>query len=227
VKEAYLTLHRIDYNSSVEVSLFPMLEHWTEMGATWNEPWTEGVDPDPADEPITSKTVTGTGSHQFNVKSVVQAWMNGELPEEGVLIAGPETGSGSTNYRFASSQYGDTAMRPMLEIRYSEPTPTPTATPTETPTRTATQTPTATRTGTLTATPTATRTRTPTATQTTTATETATGTVTPSATQTPTATPTGTRTPVAHYIYLPMLLNPQESVHGSQSLGRFTWEKVR
>lgn len=227
VKEAYLSLHRTDYNSSVEVSLFPMLEHWTEMGATWNEPWTEGVDPDPSDEPITSKTVSGTGTHQFNVKSVVQAWMNGELPEEGLLIAGPETGSGSTNYRFASSQYGDTGMRPMLEIRYSEPTPTPTATPTETPTRTATQTPTVTRTGTLTATRTATRTSTPTATQIASLTETATRIVTPSATQTPTATPTGTRAPVAHHIYLPMLLNPQESVHGSQSLGRFTWEKVR
>jgi len=202
VKEAFLTLYRTDYNSeSIQVCLFPLLEHWTESEATWNEPWAESGNPAKDDEPITSREVGGHGSHQFNVKSVVQEWVSGGLPNEGVLIAGPATGAGGTVSRFASSQHGDTSKRPKLAILYVEPTPTPTATPTQTPTATPTATLTSTRTATWTATPSATPTGTLSATPTATQTATRTG--------TPTATPTATQTPtvVLQRLYLPMLLS--------------------
>lgn len=87
----------------------------------------------------------------FNLKPMVEDWLTGVLPNEGMLIAGPEVGSGADRWRLASSESANLDWRPKLEVVYTLATATPTAT--RTPTATPSATPTATSPG-PTATPT-------------------------------------------------------------------------
>jgi len=128
--------------------------------------------------------------YSWNVTNVVQGWVDGSLPNNGLLLRGASQHS-LNKVSFASSE-ADLTHRPRLVIRYVGPAPiyTATPTPTNTPTNTPTDTPTPTNTHTPTSTPT--NTRTPTSTRTPTPTRHATRTPTPTrhATRTPTPTPT-------------------------------------
>lgn len=201
VKEALLTLYlNTTPANSLEVSLYRMLRHWVDTEATWNlaalgQPWTVpgvfgiGTDFQPATEP--KVTVLAAGPYLINVRSMIQAWVSGAAPNEGLLISGPrQEGGGRIYYRFASSQASIASRRPKLEIVYTLTAPMPTSTPTDTPTATATCTATATATHTPTASPTPTASMTPS----TVATSTTTPTISQSPTMTPTFTPTATRT---------------------------------
>ncbi len=140
LKEAHLRLYlnAVSGSGSIAVSLHKLLVDWVDNQATWNEaadglPWgTAGAqgmgsdyDPVPIDERSVYQNTFGT----FNLKSVVTEWLTGVSPNEGVLILGPELGSGSTRYRFDSSESGDPNRRPALEIRYMMPSSSPTPTP--------------------------------------------------------------------------------------------------
>ncbi len=155
IKKAYLTLYlnSVSGSGSIHVGLYRLLAHWVDNEATWNlasdgQPWemagaqSAGVDYAPV--PIDEKTVYQNSFCTFNLKPVLEDWLTVEVPNEGVLILGPEIGSGSTRYRFDSSEAASGGRRPRLEIWYMLPTSTPT--PTATPTSTATPTPTPTAT---------------------------------------------------------------------------------
>ncbi len=149
---------------------------WDPSTVTWNNrPPTQGTwgawdtDRDP-------------GPRTFDVRVLVTNWVRGSMPNHGLRLSGPASGTYERLYRASG------ATRPRLEVSYIDPTPTPTATPTSSATAsaTATATPSATPSATATASPTAT----PTPTASATATPTATATLTPS----PTALPTFTAT---------------------------------
>ncbi len=140
IKEAHLRLYlnSVSGSGSILVSLHRLLAHWVDGQSTWNEaaggqPWGTagaqgaGVDYDPV--PIDEKTLYQNAFGTFNLKSVVTQWLTGATPNEGVLILGPELGSGSTRYRIDSSEGGDSTRRPALEIRYMMPSSSPTPTP--------------------------------------------------------------------------------------------------
>jgi poly(3-hydroxybutyrate) depolymerase len=140
IKEAHLRLYlnSVSDSGSIAVSLHRLLAHWVDGQSTWNvavdgQPWGTagaqgaGIDYDPA--PIDEKTVYQNAFVTFNLKSAVREWLAGATPNEGVLILGPELGSGSTRYRFDSSEAGDPDRRPALEIRYMVPSSSPTPTP--------------------------------------------------------------------------------------------------
>jgi len=131
---------------------------------------------------------------QWDLTAVVQDWVNGTLPNNGVLIREDSAYNEGSVY-FASSEASDLEHRPRLVVRYQGPAPiyTATPTPTSTPTNTPTNTPTPTNTNTPTHTPTSTSTPTLTPTPT----RTHTPTCTPTNTSTPTNTPTSTPTPTA------------------------------
>nr|MBC7244124.1 DNRLRE domain-containing protein [Chloroflexota bacterium] len=152
IKQALLTLYLGNtLSNSLEVSLYPLLVPWVDTEATWNQaaqgvPWAvpgagaADIDYNPTPAAVAAG-VRASGPYVFNVKTTVQNWLTGTLPNEGLLISGPRGGgSGSEHYRFASSEASDASRRPELRIIYALPTPMPTstATPTPTPTPTAT-----------------------------------------------------------------------------------------
>jgi predicted peptidase len=167
IKEAQLTLYLANLPAdALEVSTYALKRHWVDTEANWNqaaqgvswaEPGVNGEGEDYYPEAIGMLDVQGTGPYVFNVKSLVQQWLTGQVSNEGILVLGPRCcGSGSVWYRFASSEAPESSQRPKLAITYMLPTPTATPTATPTPSRT----PTATATPTLVSSPTPTRTAT-------------------------------------------------------------------
>jgi pimeloyl-ACP methyl ester carboxylesterase len=170
IKEAQLTLYLTNVPSdALQVSIYVLKPHWVDTEANWNQAaqgvaWavagagSAGVDYDPT--AINALDVQAAGPYVFNVKSLVQQWLTGQVPNQGILAVGPRLGggSGADHYRFASSEGPDTSRRPRLEIGYMLATSTATLTATPTATRTSTPTPTLTRTATATVPPQATTT---------------------------------------------------------------------
>jgi uncharacterized repeat protein (TIGR01451 family) len=98
---------------------------WSEAGATWrtydgSSNWTsQGGDYDPA--VIGSASLTGTVNvwKQWNVTSLVQGWVNGSYPNQGMLLESPPR-SGNNDRQFYSSDYlADPTLRPKLTIVYA------------------------------------------------------------------------------------------------------------
>lgn len=150
VKQALLTLYLGNtLSNGLEVSLYPLLVPWVDREANWNQAaqgvsWAvPGAGAANIDYyPTPAAVVAGVrekGPYVFNVKTTLQNWLTGALPNEGLLISGPRAGgSGAEHYRFASSEAEDANFRPKLQIVYALPTPTPTSTATPTPTPTTT-----------------------------------------------------------------------------------------
>lgn len=133
----------------------------------------------------------GLAPYIVDLTGLVQAWVNGEVPNYGIMLRGDEAGPDlSKSFESWDIFYPDGP--PKLTIAFIPVTPTPTSTRTPTPTRTATRTPS----------PTMTPTSTSTATYTPTRTAIATPTATPSST--PTATPSLPPPTQVRY-YLPMI----------------------
>ncbi len=144
--------------------------------------------------------------YSWDVTNVVQGWVDGSLPNNGLLLRGASQHS-LNKVSFASSEAGLTH-RPRLVIRYVGPAPiyTATPTPTNTPTSTPTNTPTPTNTHTPTSTPTNTRTPTSTRTPTPTQTQTPLPTYTGLPTNTPTPSTTAAPSPTATQVLSPTLV---------------------
>jgi dienelactone hydrolase len=207
IKKAQLTLYLTNTPSDVlEVSIYALKTHWVDTEADWTQAaqgvtWavagvgSAGVDYDPT--AISTLNVKAGDAPVFNVKSLVQQWITGQVPNEGVLLVGPRLGggTGSERYRFGSSQAFDASSRPKLEIAYMLPTPNPAPTATPTTTRTNTPTPTLTPTATATGLPQATATVSPQATATPDQTASPTLTPTPTSIVPPKPTPTASATP--------------------------------
>lgn len=198
-------------------SVHKVLRDWSEGGATWRlasqgEPWQEpgcnGISVDRSADEIDEITFDATNAwFTFDVTSLVREWMADPASNYGLVLKG--AGNVSVQYEIASREWGDSSLRPRLEIEYSRPSPTPspTSAPTSTPTPTATSTPTHTATpsiapsSTPTDAPTSTLTPSPVPSHTPSATPVASLTPTPTGTSAPTNTsapsPTMTRTPTA------------------------------
>jgi hypothetical protein len=180
IVEADLYLFGNMLDDNVPMCMHRMNRSWVETEATWRQagakaPWgREGAmnvpnDHDPLCIPGVFKS-GNVGSFSWDIKPIVQSWVNGETENYGVIgIVAP--GSKAIDRQgFYSSEYSLPPLRPWLSLAYNlPPTPTPTLTATATATETPTYTPTATATTTetMTATPTMTRPPdpTPTATQ--------------------------------------------------------------
>lgn len=165
--------------------------------ATWNESqageaWAiagcNDTTSDRRPNPLATVTTNGVGHwYDLDVTEAVRGWVKGTIPNNGLLLRGQSLTS--ETMLFASAEYSEPSLRPMLRISYFTGPPL-TGTPTSTPTRTTTPTQTATPTQTLTPTTTPTvPTPPPTETSTATPTHTPTSTATATATSTPTTTP--------------------------------------
>ncbi len=132
-------------------TLYRINRHWEEMSTTWNAPWSQAgcwaVPGDRQATPATIKKITEAPDPtevwvRWDVTSLVQEWVAGTAPNEGLLLVlSAETG---TEYKFRSRDYPGAGggMRPRLIVSFYPAQPTPTPTHTSTPTNTATATPT-------------------------------------------------------------------------------------
>jgi len=143
VLDAHLELGMKDAGgaSPVTVKLYAVGDPWHEMHVTWdNQPWV--VQPEKAQTAVHS----GYPSVQtWDVRGLVQDWVDGHLENFGLELRGPE--GGSFWRRAFESRHGCTPFCPRLVLtlrlfdHVQTPTPVPTCTPTATPTPTKTPTP--------------------------------------------------------------------------------------
>lgn len=103
----------------------------------------------------------GYGPYTVDVTNLVQAWVDGTLPNYGIMLRGQETGPALSKSVYSWDKWwipGPPHLHVAFEIPTATPTPTRTPRPTPTPTATHTPTPTSTPTPTPTLTPTPTST---------------------------------------------------------------------
>jgi len=129
-----MRLIQADNPTPIDIPLYDLRDPWDEMTVTWqNQP------------PIATPFVTripvdaslGT-VYAWDVKTLVQKWIDDEHQNLGLELRGPEGGTPWTRL-FDSRHYTPFCPRLSLQLRPSGPIPTPTATPA--PTATATPTP--------------------------------------------------------------------------------------
>jgi len=135
---------------------------WSESqaGEAWAIAGCNDVYTDRRPNPEATFTTSGVGRwYDLDVTEAVRAWVGGSLPNNGLLLRA--LSSNDEVLLFASSDYPEPTLRPMLVVTYFTGPP-PTNTPTNTPTQTSTPTETLTPTATSTHTPTGTRSPTPT-----------------------------------------------------------------
>ncbi len=170
IKSVQLTVHLLETRAlGINVGAHEMLRAWEDIEATWGyagqgQPWNqagigEGVDHSSTAE-YTVGNVRWEGPYQFSLKPLVERWLAAPQDNHGLILIGSGSYS-SYSYPMASAEYGDPGKRPVLEIKFMYPRPTPTATPTSTLTPTPTSSPTATLPATSTPTQTSTATHTP------------------------------------------------------------------
>jgi hypothetical protein len=116
--------------AQVNMEVYQVKGAWTEGGVTWsNQP---AISLSPSGSAALGKT---PGYKSWNVKDLVQGWINGSIPNYGLELRGPETSWWSRTF---SSREGTYCPQLVLSLEsgvpFNTPTPVPTATPTATPT---------------------------------------------------------------------------------------------
>ncbi|MGQ9517837.1 MAG: DNRLRE domain-containing protein, partial [Anaerolineae bacterium] len=136
---------------TINAAVYAVNRHWIESEATWGQAavgqnWSvggaNGVPGDRRGEPAASTLLTGLGWASWDITALVQEWVSGTLPNEGILIRGELGVHPYVRYSAYSREHADAGKRPYLSVSYFIPTPTPTPTPIYTPTPTATPVPT-------------------------------------------------------------------------------------
>jgi PKD repeat protein len=114
ITSANLLLYADQTNSSVQVRVHRVTAPWDEHTVTYNN-FGESFDPTVMGS-FTIKSST-TGWYSADVTALVQGWVNGAYPNDGLLL---EQDWGSTFNRFRSSDStGNATLRPQLAVCYS------------------------------------------------------------------------------------------------------------
>ena len=124
VLDATLSVHHRNGNDSdVPVTAHRITQPWVESEVSWNKRdngsnWSSpGGD---FDETVLDTTLVGPASdmrYEWDLTELVQAWVNGELPNHGVLLR--TEASGIFGERFETSDHADPTRRPSLSIRFA------------------------------------------------------------------------------------------------------------
>ncbi len=97
-----------------------------EAGQAWGQPGCNDVTTDRRAAPESTVTTNSIGKwYSFDVTTVAQGWVDGDLANNGVLL---RTTDSAYSFSFASAESGDAVHRPRLVITYGTggpPTPTP------------------------------------------------------------------------------------------------------
>jgi len=131
VQDAVLRLYQTDESNSnaLCISAYPMLRAWTN-NATWysaaqNDPWggagASRIGQDRSEMRIGPSAPTPGKDRWFEVglRDAVQRWVAHPQENQGILLLGGSGGSKSVT--LASSNHGNTGLRPMLVVTYTLP----------------------------------------------------------------------------------------------------------
>jgi len=124
IDDATLNLYETSgVGPSFTASVYHVTFAWSEMQATWNDrltgtAWnTAGGDWD--SHVIAQITVDNTaGWKTWNITQLVDLWYRGRLPNNGVILNGPNTGADADKTFYTSDYAVDPTRRPRLDIRY-------------------------------------------------------------------------------------------------------------
>lgn len=118
--------------SSVQIPIYAVGDPWDEMSVTW------ATQPNILPDIVTTAYVGSTPytTAQWDIRALVQHWVNGDLPNHGLELRGPE--SAFWQRVFEAGIYSGLCPGLHLEVRAPVPFPTPTSIPTLTPTITPT-----------------------------------------------------------------------------------------
>jgi hypothetical protein len=112
------------------ISVYPLTQSWVEGEVTWNErnsgnPWSSGGgDYDNTREVNLDVGTTGCW-HSFNITDIVQDWVDGVIPNHGLIFIANAVEIGE-NARFYSSDYAtDANLRPKFILSYAAEITTP------------------------------------------------------------------------------------------------------
>lgn len=93
------------------VNLYRITADWAELVVTWNS-FSGNFDPT-----LVGSFFAGSGWNSVDVTALVQAWVDGDAPNFGILLE-----QGNTDFtRYHSSEYGTVNYRPKLEVWYTSP----------------------------------------------------------------------------------------------------------
>lgn len=142
---------------ALTASAYALRRPWSERAATYQRadagsPWQNaGALASTDRDPVVLDTITlpASGWVEWSVQAAVRNWLRSPTQAFGLVITGGD--GGYVHYSVATHEHFDAAKRPRLLVRYSLPTPTPTASPT--PSRTPTPSVTPTRNPSITPTP--------------------------------------------------------------------------
>jgi hypothetical protein len=114
ITSATLRLYADQTNSSVQVRVHRVTAPWNEQTVTYNS-FGEAFDPTVVGSFTTKSSVTGW--YSADVTALVQGWVNGAYPNDGLLL---EQGWGSAFNRFRSSDStGNATLLPKLVVCYN------------------------------------------------------------------------------------------------------------
>ncbi|MBM4431046.1 MAG: DNRLRE domain-containing protein, partial [Chloroflexi bacterium] len=123
------------------IAAFHIIRTTTIQQVTWNEaqsgnrwaiPGCNDSASDRRETPESSLTTAGAGrSYSFDLTSLVQGWLNGLLPNNGILLRSLAPAS-TSSFNFASANSSTISKRPRLIVTYRPAIPGPTSTPTAT-----------------------------------------------------------------------------------------------
>lgn len=115
ITQAILRLTINNYYSTVTHNIHRVTASWAEATVNWtNQPSHDA-------SPVTSLSVTGTGTWDFDITSLVQAWYDGSATNNGYKMIASSEGTGSlSGVEFCSSDHATPANRPLLRVTYSD-----------------------------------------------------------------------------------------------------------
>ncbi len=121
VVSAALRLRVIDPDINVSQTLHRVTADWTEAGATWND---LATDFESTVQSTVPGTLTAAAYVDIDITELTQSWVNGTLPNYGVMIRPAPT---SDVAQYASRDHGTTAHHPQLVVRTTSGAPATTA----------------------------------------------------------------------------------------------------
>lgn len=102
-----------DYPNRVRtITAYRIVGDWTESGVTWNNKPSPGT----AYGSVAINSDQNWGWRELDVGALVQGWINGTIPNQGVMLRGPEISGTDSSFRTFSTREGP--FPPQLVIQY-------------------------------------------------------------------------------------------------------------
>jgi hypothetical protein len=110
IQSATLYIHQRNESGQRAVNAHRIVTDWAEDGVTW-----DGFAGRYDQTVLGSFSAAPSGWKQVNITGLVRAWLNGSVPNQGVLLDDPAAGT-DENEEYYASEDGEAELRPRLVI---------------------------------------------------------------------------------------------------------------